>query len=93
MMKKITLKNSDLLQTVEITFDGFNFQQKIIQHGFCLVVKSVMEDEIGGADEAVDCISEYMQNGFNVYVNDGAVNSIRSIVHAIDELGGDYEDE
>ena len=57
------------------------------------IKKSVMEDEIGGADEAVDCISEYMQNGFNVYVNDGAVNSIRSIVHAIDELGGDYEDE
>ena len=91
-MEEIVLKNAEKLQTIRITFDGFSFQQEIIQHSLLMTVKSTMELDVGGADEAVDCIAEYMQNGFNVYVNGKSVHSVRSVVHAVDKLGGDYDE-
>lgn len=87
-IKKITLKNSDKWQTIEITYDGLNFNQKFIQHGVMLIILSQMESEIGDADETVSAVLSYMTDkGFNVYGTDGKrVTSIREVVYAIDEL-------
>ncbi len=88
MDKKITLKNSDKWQTIEITYDGLNFNQKFIQHGAMLIVLSQSESEIGDADEAVSAVLSYMnKKGFHVYGTDGErVTTIRETVYAIDKL-------
>ena len=67
-MRKITLKNADKLQTIEITYDGFSYNGKQIQHGALLIVKGTMDFDIGGADEAVEYIQNAVkENGFTAY--------------------------
>lgn len=91
MKKKIILKNSNKWQTIEITYDGLNFNQKFIQHGAMLIILSQMESEIGDADETVSVVLNYMtKQGFNMYGTDGKrIFNIRDAVHAIDELMSD----
>ena len=48
-MRKITLKNADKLQTIEITYDGFSYNGKQIQHGALLIVKSTMDFDSSGS--------------------------------------------
>lgn len=88
MKKKLILKNSDKLQTIEITYDGFNFNQKFIHHGAMFIILSQMESEIGDADETVLVVQSYMtKQGFNMYGTDGKrILNIRDVVYAIDEL-------
>ncbi len=91
MKKKLILKNSNKWQTVEITYDGTNFNQSFIQHGVMLVILSQMESEIGNADETVSSVLNYMtEQGFHAYGMDGKrILNIRDVVHAIDELMSD----
>ena len=68
IMRKITLKNADKLQTIEITYDGFSYNGKQIQHGALLIVKGTMDFDIGGTDEAIDFIQTAVKaNGFTAY--------------------------
>ena len=92
-MRKITLKNSDKLQTVEITFDGFSYNENHIQHGVLLIVKATMEFEIGGADEAVEYIQTAVkENGFSAYDEFNAkITTLRDIVHAVECLEKPYK--
>lgn len=87
-MKQITLKNAELCRTIEVTYDGFNFNAKHIQHGALLVVKSTYETELGEADAAIANILQDMNvNGYHVYGTDGEhLTTIREVVHAVDEL-------
>lgn len=88
MKKKIILKNSNKWQTIEITYDGLNFNQKFIQHGAMLIILSQMESEIGDADETVSVVLNYMtEQGFHVYGMDGKrILNVREVVYTVDEL-------
>lgn len=88
MKKKIILKNSNKWQTIEITYDGLNFNQKFIQHGAMLIILSQMESEIGDADETVSVVLNYMtEQGFHVYGMDGKrILNVREVVYSVDEL-------
>ena len=88
IMKKIILKNSDKLQTIEITYDRFSYNGKQIQHGALLIAKGTMDFEIGGADEAVEYIQNAVkENGFTAYDEYHLkITTIRDIVHAIESL-------
>lgn len=87
-MRKITLKNADKLQTIEITYDGFSYNGKQIQHGALLIVKSTMDFDIGGTDEAIDFIQTAVKaNGFTAYDEYSLkINTLREIVHAVECL-------
>lgn len=87
-MRKITLKNADKLQTVEITYDGFNYNGTLIQHGALMIVKSTMEFIIGGADEAVEYIRiAVKENGFAAYDEYRMkLTTLREIVYAVDSI-------
>lgn len=91
MKKKIILKNSNKWQTIEITYDGLNFNQKFIQHGAMLIILSQMESEIGDADETVSVVLNYMtEQGFHVYGMDGKrILNVREVVYSVDELMSD----
>lgn len=85
-MTKIVLKNSDKWQTINITFDGFDFSAETIQHGAMLVVIKKNEVVLGGAEETIKFVLECKDNGFSVYINNRKTTSIREIVHAVDSL-------
>lgn len=87
-MRKIILKNADKLQTVEITYDGFNYNGKQIQHGALLIVKATSEFTIGGADEAVEHIQTAVkENGFTAYDECRMkITTLREMVYAVDRL-------
>lgn len=87
-MRKITLKNADKLQTVEITYDGFNYNGKQIQHGALLIVKATTEFTIGGADEVIEYIQTAVrENSFTAYDEYRMkMTTLREMVHAVDSL-------
>ncbi|HQM00110.1 MAG TPA: hypothetical protein PLH98_06055 [Ruminococcus flavefaciens] len=87
-MRMITLKNADKLQTIEITYDGFNYNGKQIQHGALLIVKETMDFDIGGTDEAIDFIQTAVkENGFSAYDEYSLkIKTLREIVHAVESL-------
>ena len=86
-MRKITLKNADKLQTIEITYDGFNYNCKQIQHGALLIVKGTMDYDIGGTDEAIDFIQNAVKDGFTAYDEYSLkIKTLREIVHAVECL-------
>lgn len=91
-MRMITLKNAEQLQTVEITYDGFSYNGKQIQHGALMIVKAAMEFEIGGADEAVEYIQTAVkENGFKAYSEyKETITTLREIVYAVDSLEKPY---
>lgn len=84
---KILLKNSDKLQTKEITYDGLNFNERFIQHGVMMIVLSEMEYEIGDEDETARHILDDIDNGFSAWDSDNKVmTGVCDVVHAIDKL-------
>lgn len=85
---KIVLKNSDKLQTKEITYDGFNFIERFIQHGVMMIVLAEMESVIGDADETVKHIlADMFYNGFLGWDSDNhRMEDIRDVVHSIDKF-------
>ena len=89
----ITLKSTDKLQTIVITYDGFNYKGKQIQHGVLLIVKGIMVFDIGGTDEAIDFIQTAVkENGFSAYDEYSLkINTTREIVHAVESLEKTYQ--
>ena len=89
----ITLKSTDKLQTIVITYDGFNYKGKQIQHGVLLIVKGIMVFDIGGTDEAIDFIQTAVkENGFSAYDEYSLkINTPREIVHAVESLEKTYQ--
>lgn len=91
-MRKITLKNADRLMSIEITYDGADYNGREIQYGMLLVIKAAMDFEIGEADETVEFIQTAItENGYKAYDEYNVrLTTIREIVHAVDNLEKPY---